>query len=143
MTHDELHRILSHNDDIVPSSGFVASVMDAVRQDASAPAPIPFPWRRALPGIIAAGVAAIVAIVFFVSQLTRPTQLSTIAIQPVSSEVFHIIGALTAARLLTLASTRFARRFTSNYAVPPVTSPAVSGAPPLAGKHPPKMPYLF
>jgi len=44
----------SEQDRILPSSGFADAVMAAVRQEASAPAPIPFPWKRALPGMIAA-----------------------------------------------------------------------------------------
>jgi hypothetical protein len=39
-------------DDIVPSSGFTASVMEAVMREATAPPPIPFPWKRALPGLL-------------------------------------------------------------------------------------------
>ncbi len=44
----------SERERILPSSGFADAVMAAVRQQASAPAPIPFPWKRALPGMIAA-----------------------------------------------------------------------------------------
>lgn len=44
MTNDELDRILTSNDDdILPSSGLVASVMEAVRSEAATPSPIPFP----------------------------------------------------------------------------------------------------
>ena len=59
MTPDELDRILFRADDIVPSSGFTANVMDAVQRESSAPPPIPFPWRRAVPGF---GIAAALAI---------------------------------------------------------------------------------
>jgi hypothetical protein len=52
MRDHELDRILSAEDELVPSSGFVRSVMDGVRMEASAPAPIPFPWKRALPGLL-------------------------------------------------------------------------------------------
>ena len=60
----QLERILAHEDALVPSSGFAASVMDAIQEQAAEPAPIPFPWKLALPGI-AALVAAIVIIVRF------------------------------------------------------------------------------
>jgi hypothetical protein len=53
----DLDRILSRGEEIVPSSGFLDVVMDAVRAEASTPPPIPFPWKRALPGMIAAVVA--------------------------------------------------------------------------------------
>lgn len=57
MRHDDLDRILSAEEEIIPSLGFVSPVMDAVRHDAGAPRPIPFPWKRALPGLCAAGLA--------------------------------------------------------------------------------------
>ena len=62
---DELDRTLArsfgppdsaaaHAESIEPSSGFAASVMERVREEAAAAAalgPIRFPWRRAVPGI--------------------------------------------------------------------------------------------
>lgn len=80
---DEMNRILSRKDEILPSSGFAVSVMDAVRREAAAPPPIPFPWKRALPGLVAGGFAlvlALVAGVMVLLQLGRATttpQLST------------------------------------------------------------------
>jgi hypothetical protein len=54
---DAIDRILSSDGELVPSSGFLASVVDRVREEAAAPPPIPFPWKRALPGmLLAAGV---------------------------------------------------------------------------------------
>ena len=55
MRHDDLDHILSKDMEILPSSGFAAAVMHAVRSEATAPPPIPFPWKRALPGLAAAG----------------------------------------------------------------------------------------
>ena len=40
-------------DSILPSSGFTASVMSAVQNEASASPAIAFPWMRALPGFAA------------------------------------------------------------------------------------------
>jgi len=57
MKPDELDRVLLREAEIVPSSGFAGSVMAAVRSEATAPPPIPFPWLRALPGLAACGVA--------------------------------------------------------------------------------------
>ena len=48
----EIDRILAAEEALVPSSGFLASVMERVREEASAPAPSPFPWKRALPGMV-------------------------------------------------------------------------------------------
>ena len=68
---DEIDRILSREDEILPSSGFAVSVMDAVRREAAAPPPIPFPWKRALPGLVAAGLALAVVLVAVIVQLGR------------------------------------------------------------------------
>lgn len=73
MKHDELDRILSREPEILPSSGFVDSVMDSVRREAAAP-PIPFPWRRALPGLFA---AAFVLAALLVVGLTIPMRAAT------------------------------------------------------------------
>jgi hypothetical protein len=54
--HEEIDRILSREGEIMPSSGFVVSVMEAVRREATAPPPIPFPWKRALPGMVVGGL---------------------------------------------------------------------------------------
>ena len=61
MERDDFDRFLS-KDEIVPSSGFVARVMDAVRVEAAAPPAIPFPWSRALPGLVATA-ATFVAVI--------------------------------------------------------------------------------
>ena len=68
---DEIDRILSGEGEILPSSGFAVSVMDAVRREAAAPPPIPFPWKRALPGLVIAGLALPVVLVAAVVELGR------------------------------------------------------------------------
>jgi hypothetical protein len=63
-------------DSILPSSGFAEAVMTAVRAEAAAPAPIPFPWKRAVPGI-AAGMAALGFLIAFVARLPfSPTSVA-------------------------------------------------------------------
>lgn len=52
MNDKELDAVLLRNEEIVPSSGFTSAVMDAVQQEAAMPPPIPFPWRRAMPGLL-------------------------------------------------------------------------------------------
>jgi len=44
--------ILASEEPILPSSGFLAAVMERVQEEASVPKPIPFPWKRALPGFV-------------------------------------------------------------------------------------------
>jgi hypothetical protein len=57
MWSDDLDLILSKQEEINPSSGFVVSVMNAVRREAAAPPRLPFPWKYALPGLVAAVLA--------------------------------------------------------------------------------------
>jgi hypothetical protein len=52
---DRLDAILADEGEIVPSSGFLARVMDRIEDEATAPPPIPFPWKRFLPGFVLAG----------------------------------------------------------------------------------------
>jgi len=57
ITSIKIDAILAGEEDLVPSSGFLSSVMEQVQEEANVPPPIPFPWRRAVPGIaLAAGV---------------------------------------------------------------------------------------
>ena len=49
----ELDAMLASEEEIRPSSGFLSAVMEKVEEEASAPKPIPFPWLRALPGVVA------------------------------------------------------------------------------------------
>jgi hypothetical protein len=51
MRSEDIDLILARNDNIVPSSGFADSVMGAIIREATEPPPIPFPWKRALPGL--------------------------------------------------------------------------------------------
>lgn len=59
---DPLDRILREEDSLLPSSGFAASVMDAIHVHAAEPAPIPFPWKLAVPGMaaLAAGILVVI-----------------------------------------------------------------------------------
>jgi hypothetical protein len=61
---DGIDGILSRDHEIVPSNGFAARVMQAVRRETSEPPPIAFPWRRALPGLSAAAVALVTLLAF-------------------------------------------------------------------------------
>ncbi len=50
----EIDQILAGEEELLPSSGFVGAVMDRVQQEAALPAPIPFPWKRAIPLLLLA-----------------------------------------------------------------------------------------
>jgi len=58
----DIEHILSSDPIIEPSAEFTSRVMGQVRQEATAPQPIEFPWRRFLPGVITC--AALILIVF-------------------------------------------------------------------------------
>src|SRR5262245_34844800 len=109
MSHDDIERALA-TDDIVPSSGFTAAVMTAVRAEAAAPPPIPFPWARALVSL-GMGAAAIVAMAMWMLRAPAagtsrvvPEALTAIA-APVTrlaatQEAQLIVGALVLTYLL-------------------------------------------
>ena len=82
MKPDELDRVLSREADIIPSSGFVRSVMAAVQSEAAAPPPIPFPWKRALPGILAFMAAIGWSVVDFIRHPAQPSTSAVPAISP-------------------------------------------------------------
>jgi hypothetical protein len=63
MNQEDLDRMFSRQENIIPSSGFVGSVMDAIECAASTPPPIPFPWKHALPGL-AAWLIAVVSLIY-------------------------------------------------------------------------------
>ena len=118
---DDLDRILSRDGEIVPSSGFASSVMDAVRQEASAPPAIPFPWKRALPGVIFAVVAFVSAVILGFDQLRAfiAVPLVPAAVQKwldtaVKSPLIAESGWIVLAVLLTLLSMKLSIRFVSH-----------------------------
>jgi hypothetical protein len=81
---DHLHRLLaddSANADIVPSSGFTKSVMDALQRAGSAPPPIPFPWTRLWPSFATLGVL-LGAMAFGVLKLPMDASIPPIAMPP-------------------------------------------------------------
>jgi hypothetical protein len=49
---DAIDHMLGGEEQLEPSSGFLLSVMERVREEAIAPKPIPFPLKRAIPGIV-------------------------------------------------------------------------------------------
>jgi hypothetical protein len=110
MQHDDLDGILAAEEEILPSSGFAASVMEAVRREAATPPPIPFPWRRAVPGM-AAAVAVLVSIVLALVHFFRTSAAAVDSVtmlypvgQIIEAGVHFGVGWIALALLLSLAS---------------------------------------
>ncbi|HUN84713.1 MAG TPA: hypothetical protein VMU48_10050 [Terracidiphilus sp.] len=79
MKRDKLDEILGAEEEIVPSSGFADSVMQRIHEEAIALPPIPFPWKRALPGFIvvvcASGWGAVELVRESISSISAASQL--------------------------------------------------------------------
>lgn len=65
---DPLDQVLLTEDLLLPSSGFAASVMERIEVEAATPAPIPFPWKRGLPGL-----AGLLVCLYFLYRLASAT----------------------------------------------------------------------
>lgn len=75
---EEIDHMLSSEDEILPSSGFAVAVMDAIQREAATPPPIPFPWKRALPGMVVGGFIFVLALVAVVAIFVYLPMTSTI-----------------------------------------------------------------
>jgi hypothetical protein len=108
-----MDEILAGEEELVPSSGFTALVMDRVRGEADAPAPIPFPWKRAVPGmVLAVAVFAWVAVEFArsVARATPTLTLPSIHLPAAASYPLQQTGWVVAALAVSLVSWMVARR---------------------------------
>lgn len=113
-----LDRILAVEEELLPSSGFLASVMERVQEEAAAPPPIPFPWKRAIPGILVAtgvlGWSAVELVRFGVSALREiplaPPDLPAVVASPLQGAGWVAL-ALGASLLSWMLSRRLAGRY--------------------------------
>lgn len=115
MKPDDLDRLLADHEEIVPSSGFSASVMDLVMREASTPPAIPFPWKRALPGLLSFLVAMLAIVVG--STLVGIWQ-SVDAVRPIVEGVTSTSGEvnwIAAAVMVTVASLAWSWRLARNW----------------------------
>jgi hypothetical protein len=82
------HAHAAHAESIEPSSGFAASVMERVREEAAAAAalgPIRFPWRRAVPGICMVVLAVAVCATLLVLASIGAVRLASHAAFPATA----------------------------------------------------------
>jgi hypothetical protein len=109
--------ILANEEDLIPSSGFLTATMERVHEEAARPKPIPFPWLRALPGIVVA-VAALgwcgFALTRVILSSLRATSLTQVHLTPATRNALEpaewVAVALAASLLSWLLSRRLAGR---------------------------------
>jgi hypothetical protein len=113
--HVMIDRILAAEQELIPSSGFLAATMERVREEAAAPKPIPFPWLRALPGILL-GVTLLGWLGFEMLRTGLSSARETSFVQPhfsaVSVHALEPAGWVAAALAVSLISWLFTRRLT-------------------------------
>jgi hypothetical protein len=113
MRDDEIDRFFSHDAGIEPSPGFTARVMGAVRHEASAPPPIPFPWKLAVPGVAAwMLVLVLVVIKGFRQAAPIPSMWPTLLKSMLETAKTVGAGWIMLALLLALASMMLSMRLT-------------------------------
>jgi len=119
MTNDHLDRILSREEEILPSVGFTVRVMERVRAEAAPLPPIPFPWKRAWPGLAAAGFALLSLLVGLAklgseTLAAPPSAVGPPVIDPFLRAMLHAgVGPVILALLLSLAAVRLSMRLTA------------------------------
>lgn len=107
--------ILAAEEPLIPSSGFLSSVMDRVHQEAAAPAPIPFPWKRAIPGIALAAAVfgwGAVELVRAGLQEGKSVSLAVVHLGPGLERPLEQAGWVAVALGISLASWLLTRRLT-------------------------------
>ena len=115
MNEHDIERALTREDVLAPSSGFRASVMEAVHHEASAPPPIPFPWRKGGLALVAGSVLALgAAITLLVAMPPAPQPPAADMVRTIDILVRQAIDAgvhwLPLAVALTLACLALSRR---------------------------------
>jgi hypothetical protein len=85
----QIDSILVTEEPLIPTSGFLESVMERVREESAAPAPIPFPWKRALPGmVVVAGILGVGAFELVRQGLPAASEF-TLTVPQISIAVVH------------------------------------------------------
>ena len=125
---DDMDRLLAahfaSDQQLAPSSGFAFSVMDSIQAEATALPPIPFPWRRVAPGLVAVLGLLIAAVIFTIRELRsipdtgsgieqallRPISLSAIHLSTLEQALCWIAASACISLLAAAASFRLAQK---------------------------------
>ena len=105
---DDLDRALASEQEILPSSGFLGGVMETVQREASAPPPIPFPWKRALPGMVAGVLAVGIVEGMSVTALVRGGSGGTVELPAQAASILHAVQNVGAGWILMALAISFA-----------------------------------
>ena len=89
--------------------------MEAIRSEAATPPPIPFPWKRALPGLAAAGFALVWLVALVLDRLLQScvTPPLTPSLPAASVPIVQAAGWSVLALLLSLISVKLSMRLAS------------------------------
>lgn len=108
---ENLDRILASEESLLPSSGFVAAVMERVREEAIAPKPITFPWKRVLPAMLIVAAALTWCMVQLLHMaVATPPNLSGVHLNALEAQAAKSAGWAIAALTVSLLSWILARR---------------------------------
>jgi hypothetical protein len=111
--HGAIDRILGDEAKLIPSSGFLTATMERVREEAGTPKPIPFPWLRALPGIVLA-VAVLGWCGFELARVVlanaREISFAQVHLTAATGRALEPAGWVAAALAVSMLSWLFARR---------------------------------
>jgi len=113
MDSSKIDQILATEEELIPTSGFLASVMERVHDEARMPAPLPFPWKRAIPGIVlATGVFGWGAIEFArqALQASRTINVTQLQIPASVEQPLEQAGWVALALVISFASVLLSRR---------------------------------
>lgn len=105
--------ILSSDEELVPTSGFQATVMERVREESIVPKSIPFPWKLAVPGmVLAAGTIGWLIYEIVRTALAGELQIKFAQPHLPATELNHLTPAvwIASALLFSLASWAFSKR---------------------------------
>lgn len=108
---DTIGRILASEEAIVPSSGFASAVMERVQKESATLPPIPFPWKRAIPGIaLAAWVFGWGAVEMMRRASAVSVPLATFHLSISATSGLEITGWVVASIAVSMLTWRFSSR---------------------------------